>query len=51
MERLEQAARLSMGGVTDTELPAATSPHIPCFRAIAFAIVAAGALAIVLSLF
>lgn len=50
MERLEQAARLSMGGIADAELPATLPRHIQYTRIIGLTVAAAAALAMMLGL-
>jgi len=50
MEKLEHAARLSMGGLADADMPAATSQRVHYVRFIGLALVAVAALAIALNL-
>ena len=50
MERLEQAARLSMGGIADADLPATPTRHVQYTRIIGLTVIAAAALAIALGL-
>lgn len=51
MERLEQAARLSMGGIPDEEMSAVPPRHLHYFRVIGLALVAVAVLGIALNLF